>query len=402
MFAKKGSGFNHFRRALVASSVVRRESACLTFSSAHHRQHQSHAVMSSNTCNAFFSRSYHRHRENEQSPFKRIRPCSRYITSSVLAGKSKNTGEASVSATRSPSIQKFLDSICQSFGADILPEVLKGITESDGPTMESPLVVVLAVSGGCDSVALLHAMKQLAYEIPDSTKGERILRTAEPTQDEGPPTNGTPCEIHVVHFDHQQRGEESDGDRKFVEKLASEAGFVFHSFRWGDDDRLIERSVSQDAARNWRRTNLIQLADSLAKKKRGIRMAPSTARASLADAVRVPPCKVNQIKCSASLPSQRASSHEPPPRQPNALARGPIESENLVCSTSSATASPADPCSTSYLATMSSAPAAPRHRSMVREHSPHDDVQMREAARIQVVKATTEHVNAPRRRSGLR
>ena len=268
MFAKKGSGFNHFRRALVASSVVRRESACLTFSPAHHRQHQSHAVMSSNTCNAFFSRSYHRHRENEQSPFKRIRPCSRYITSSVLAGKSKNTGEASVSATRRPSIQKILDSICQSFGADILPEVLKGITESDGPTMESPLVVVLAVSGGCDSVALLHAMKQLAYEIPDSTKGERILRTAEPTQDEGPPTNGTPCEIHVVHFDHQQRGEESDGDRKFVEKLASEAGFVFHSFRWGDDDRLIEGSFSQDAARNWRRTNLIQLAESLAKKKR--------------------------------------------------------------------------------------------------------------------------------------
>ena len=173
MFAQKGSGFNHFRRALVVSSAARRESARLTFSPAHHRRHQSHAVMSSNTCNAFFSRPRHRHCESEQSPFKRIRPRSRYITSSVLAGKSENTGEASVPATRSPSVQKFLDSICQSFGADILPEVLKGVTESDGPSMESPLVVLLAVSGGCDSVALLHAMKQLACEIPDSTKGEK-------------------------------------------------------------------------------------------------------------------------------------------------------------------------------------------------------------------------------------
>jgi hypothetical protein len=74
------------------------------------------------------------------------------------------------------------------------------------------------------------------------------------------------------------------------------------------------------------------------------------------------------------------------------------ESENLGRPTSPATASPADPCSTSYLATLSSAPAAPRHRSMVREHSPHSDVQIHEAARIQVVKATAEHVNAPQRK----
>jgi len=272
MLARKGSGFDCFRRALVPSSAARVDCACLAFSPAHPRRHQSYAFMFDN---ALFGRSHHPQTipndgqdESKQTPFKRMRPGSRCITSSVLACKSENTGEASVPA-RSPSTQKFLDSIRQSFAADILPEVLKGTAESDGPAMDSPLIVLLAVSGGCDSVALLYAMGQFTDEISDSTKGARIIRTAETTQDEGSSTNAIPCEIHVVHFDHQQRGEESDGDRKFVENLALEAGFVFHWFRWGDDgDKDSEDSFSQDAARNWRRTNLIQLAESLANQKR--------------------------------------------------------------------------------------------------------------------------------------
>ena len=37
-------------------------------------------------------------------------------------------------------------------------------------------------------------------------------------------------EIHVVHFDHEQRGEESTMDRDFVKEMASDFFLPFHWF----------------------------------------------------------------------------------------------------------------------------------------------------------------------------
>ena len=263
MLAQKGLGFSCFRRVLIAS-VARTDDACLAFSPAS-QWHKSHAVHS----RAFFgdyeyslSMNRKRHIRAVEMANTRIQPKSEFISSTRLGAKGKNADDASIRT------QKFLDSIRQSLGSNIIPEVLKDAAEVKDPTNDSPLLVLLAVSGGCDSIALFHAMEQLTEKVEDSTLNTRIIRTFQTgRQGKGATTNEIPCEIHVVHFDHQQRGEESDGDKLFVENLASEAGFAFHSFCWGeDDDADIEQksSFSQDAARNWRRANLIQLANALA------------------------------------------------------------------------------------------------------------------------------------------
>ena len=58
--------------------------------------------------------------------------------------------------------------------------------------------VICAVSGGADSVCLLHILKEIA------------------------PTRG--FELYAVHFNHCLRGEESDRDERFVRKLCRELG----------------------------------------------------------------------------------------------------------------------------------------------------------------------------------
>lgn len=267
MLAQKGSGFLCFPRVLIAS-VARIGDACLAFSPASHAVH-SRAFFGD--CNLSMNRKRHM-RAIEMAT--RIQTKSKCISSSHLGAKGQNANDASIRT------QKFLDSIRQSLVSNIIPEVLKDTAEvkdptnddptNDDPTNDSPLLVLLAVSGGCDSIALFHAMEQLTDKIEASTENKRIIRTSETIgQGTSATTNEISCEIHVVHFDHQQRGKESDGDKLFVENLALEAGFAFHSFCWGEDDDADigqRSSFSQDAARNWRRANLIQLANVLASK----------------------------------------------------------------------------------------------------------------------------------------
>ena len=258
MLAQKGSGFLCFRRILIAS-VARIGDACLAFSPASHAVHSRAFFGDSN-----LSMNRKRHMRAIEMANTRIQPKSKCISSSHLGAKRQNADDASIRT------QKFLDSIRQSLVSNIISEVLKDTAEVKDPTNDSPLLVLLAVSGGCDSIALFHAMEQLTDKIEASTENKRIIRTSETIgQGTSATTNEIPCEIHVVHFDHQQRGKESDGDKLFVENLASEAGFAFHSFCWGeddDDDIGQKSSFSQEAARSWRRTNLIQLANVLASK----------------------------------------------------------------------------------------------------------------------------------------
>jgi tRNA(Ile)-lysidine synthase len=60
--------------------------------------------------------------------------------------------------------------------------------------------MIVAVSGGADSVALLHMLREL---VPESLVG-------------------------VAHFNHQLRGAESDGDQRFVAALSQSLGLRFH------------------------------------------------------------------------------------------------------------------------------------------------------------------------------
>lgn len=64
--------------------------------------------------------------------------------------------------------------------------------------LPSGSTVVVAVSGGADSVALLHALHELA-------PGQR-------------------WRLHVAHVNHQLRGAESDADAAFVAEFATQAG----------------------------------------------------------------------------------------------------------------------------------------------------------------------------------
>ena len=77
--------------------------------------------------------------------------------------------------------------------------------------------VGLGVSGGADSMALLHALKQLGDEF-----GWRL---------------------EVIHVNHRSRGGASDEDAAFVSRAAQQLGLPFH---------LAERDVSGEAAgENW-------------------------------------------------------------------------------------------------------------------------------------------------------
>lgn len=86
---------------------------------------------------------------------------------------------------------------------------------------EPGLRVGVAVSGGCDSVCLLHVLAELA-----------------PRWD---------LRLSVLHVDHQLRGEESSGDARFVEALAARFGLPFHLER-----ATLEAGNLEEAAREAR------------------------------------------------------------------------------------------------------------------------------------------------------
>lgn len=84
--------------------------------------------------------------------------------------------------------------------------------------------IAAAVSGGPDSVCLLHVLASLAEEYR--------LR------------------LSVAHFNHKLRGKESDQDERFVEALAASFGFPFHR---AEGDVASVRDNLEQAARRARR-----------------------------------------------------------------------------------------------------------------------------------------------------
>jgi len=78
-------------------------------------------------------------------------------------------------------------------------------------------------------------------------------------------------QTHVVHFDHQQRGEASNSDRIFVQNLCKEMKIPFHCYFWEDelnyrndiDVNDDDKRFSQEKARNWRMQNMRTLLSDL-------------------------------------------------------------------------------------------------------------------------------------------
>lgn len=102
--------------------------------------------------------------------------------------------------------------------------------------------IVVGVSGGVDSVVLLHILKQISNEIP--------------------------LNLIVAHFNHCLRGEESDGDEQFVQQLAKKFNLQFKSER-GDVRHLVEKEKMsvEMAARRLRHLFLAKTAKESGAKK---------------------------------------------------------------------------------------------------------------------------------------
>lgn len=141
-----------------------------------------------------------------------------------------------------------LDSIEESFESNIFSN-LPGSSKDD-------VVLLVGVSGGCDSVGLLHALVHNLTRVDDN-------------KFQFPNFPNTSFQLHVVHFNHMQRGAESDGDAQFVQELCDELDLPCHVYDWqsSSDDCI---AFSQDKARQWRRLTMYSLLQSLSEGGTGV------------------------------------------------------------------------------------------------------------------------------------
>ncbi len=84
-------------------------------------------------------------------------------------------------------------------------------------------IVIVGVSGGADSVALIHILFQLRYKLGIT--------------------------LHVAHFNHRLRAT-SDCDERFVKSVSEQLGLPFHVLR--SKSKMKSKTVSEDTARQWR------------------------------------------------------------------------------------------------------------------------------------------------------
>jgi tRNA(Ile)-lysidine synthetase-like protein len=113
--------------------------------------------------------------------------------------------------------------------------------------------VVLSVSGGCDSVALLHACMEWWNNNSNNHHQQQES------------SDGVDVEfrnIHIVHFHHRQREDaEADGDCQLVQDIASSYNIPCHVEDWKNiqsSNDLETQTFSQDIARKWRRSKLVE------------------------------------------------------------------------------------------------------------------------------------------------
>ena len=121
-----------------------------------------------------------------------------------------------------------------SYSCDLLIERFIDHLLASWPSIANSKVLV-AVSGGPDSTALLHLMLEASKQLD--------------------------IELAVAHFDHALRGEESRRDARFVEKLSRDLGLPFYKGTGDVRSRAKKAGISlQEAARGLRYNFLSQTA----------------------------------------------------------------------------------------------------------------------------------------------
>lgn len=101
------------------------------------------------------------------------------------------------------------------------------------PSQQNPAVLLLCVSGGMDSMALLQMFDTVRHH-----------RTA---------SNLEGMELHVLHCNHERRGDESLRDAEFVQTRCSLLAIPCHVEHWSESGPSGDAPANfQNAARKWR------------------------------------------------------------------------------------------------------------------------------------------------------
>ncbi|GKY93731.1 hypothetical protein MPSEU_000340200 [Mayamaea pseudoterrestris] len=81
-------------------------------------------------------------------------------------------------------------------------------------------------------------------------------------------TNTQNMHLHVVHFDHQQRGASSDQDRELVQSLCAAYSVPLTCYYWNDDMQRRDATFTQATARSWRQCTMRELLRRLLQQER--------------------------------------------------------------------------------------------------------------------------------------
>lgn len=165
-----------------------------------------------------------------RDPFSRAHFSSRPTLSSFTARCASSCGKSRPDHELEESSLNKKKNLVPSTVQNVLKN-LNLLPDNDSASAISPTVAVVSVSGGCDSVALLHALCQ-----------ENVL----------PPQ----VQLHVAHFHHHQRPGSADLDCDLVEDLCRQYELQCHIFHWNRNESTM---FTQEVARNWRLNTLKSL-----------------------------------------------------------------------------------------------------------------------------------------------
>jgi len=157
----------------------------------------------------------------------------------------------------------------------------------DTTAVRQKFILLLSVSGGCDSVALLHATMELQNALLSASSSPSFPNDKTTTTSKN---DVWELECHVMHFHHRQRDVDADLDCQLVQELAEqEYGIPFVLQDWNEEMELQNMNnkkeeegdpsnkFSQDRARQWRRQRLLEYTQSLLEESEEVATTTTTA-----------------------------------------------------------------------------------------------------------------------------